>query len=104
MMVYIIYLYLGFKTAPHGIIEGVADFLRLKSKFDENWCKTKGGNWSDGYSKTAFFFEWVEKSHFNFVHNLNSRLKFESWSDRIVLELTGSTIEELWDSYQKTFD
>ncbi|KAJ1546102.1 hypothetical protein HK096_005541, partial [Nowakowskiella sp. JEL0078] len=75
------------KKAPSGVIEGIADYVRLRSGLGaKHWKEEIGGNWDNGYSKTAYFFKWIEddmrpetSSSSCFVQSLNSSLAVESW-------------------------
>ncbi|KKK20579.1 hypothetical protein ARAM_004037 [Aspergillus rambellii] len=52
--------------APGGLVEGVADFVRLKAGLDPpHWnrpssAKERGGKWDQGYQHTAYFLAWLE--------------------------------------------
>lgn len=57
------------KTIPHppgGLIEGIADFVRLKAQLDPpHWKKPQSASerasqWDAGYQHTAYFLAWIE--------------------------------------------
>lgn len=88
--------YLG-QRAPHWIVEGVADYIRLRVGLAaEHWRKGVGGNWEDGYQTTGFFLDWIEESWSGFVVELTKDPCVER-----VEKTTGFAIEKLWESYQK---
>jgi Peptidase of plants and bacteria len=51
---------------PSGLIEGIADFVRLKAGLvPPHWkrpssAKDRGSKWDEGYQRTAFFLDWLE--------------------------------------------
>ncbi|KAJ5752903.1 hypothetical protein N7520_009820 [Penicillium odoratum] len=51
---------------PGGLIEGIADFVRLKAGLEPpHWKKPKSAaerakNWDAGYQETAYFLAWIE--------------------------------------------
>ncbi|OAT04312.1 PBSP domain-containing protein [Blastomyces gilchristii SLH14081] len=67
---------------PSGLIEGIADFVRLKAGLvPPHWKRPmskpeRGGRWDQGYQITAFFLEWIEdvKVGEGAVGMLNDRL------------------------------
>jgi hypothetical protein len=68
----------------------------------EHWKREKGGRWNDGYSRTAYFFDWIEKrAEKDFVSKLNLSLKTNKWSKGLIKDITGTNVEELWDDYQR---
>lgn len=58
----------GFGSAPGGLIEGIADFVRLRAGLGaEHWRRpgrrneVEGGyTWDAGYERTAFFLDWLD--------------------------------------------
>ncbi|MCJ1429679.1 hypothetical protein MMC29_007594 [Sticta canariensis] len=97
----------GIGTAPSGLIEGIADFVRLKAGLSPpHWKKEYGGDWDAGYQHTAYFLEWLENIYgVGSVRKINDRLRErkyiegEFWKD-----LFGKDVCELWEDYSKTFD
>ena len=52
-------------TAPGGLIEGIADFVRLKAGLaPPHWKRSEvPGRWDEGYQRTAYFLEWLEREY-----------------------------------------
>lgn len=59
----------GHGTAPGGLIEGIADWIRLRAGLGApHWKRPEKKEdiegrweWDAGYEKTAFFLEWLER-------------------------------------------
>ncbi|KAJ3208269.1 hypothetical protein HDU67_006924 [Dinochytrium kinnereticum] len=92
--------------ASGGLIEGVADWVRLVNQLEPpHWKRKKGGKWDDGYNTTAYFLDWIEKGkgRSGFVNRLNSSMDSEEeWDEEIFLKLTGRSVDQLWREYQNS--
>ncbi|GAA5859742.1 hypothetical protein JCM8547_007008 [Rhodosporidiobolus lusitaniae] len=93
---------------PWGVIEGVADWVRLESGAGaRHWREHRqeeGRGWDAGYETTGFFLRWLS-SHLSEPHlvpRLNLALRNSSWEDGRHLRklLKGEEVEELWRAYQ----
>ncbi|TGZ83797.1 BSP-domain-containing protein [Ascodesmis nigricans] len=97
----------GSGTAPGGLIEGIADWIRMKDGFiNPNW-KRGGKKWDDGYQNTAYFLDWVEQTEENakeLVRRINWRLGDMKWDNRWWEDLVGVPVDELWDRYVAFYD
>ena len=92
-------------TAPQGLIEGVADFVRLKAGLDPpHWKKEADGNWDAGYQHTGYFLEWVESTFGEgSVKKVNDGLKGKKYKEGEFWKgLFGKEVGELWKDYGKT--
>lgn len=92
------------QTAPIGLIEGIADFVRLKSGYlDPNWVKPGGGNnWDEGYSVTARFLDYCNSLKDGFVADLNGKMR-DGYSNDFFMELLGKTVDQLWADYKAKY-
>jgi len=137
------YQYNCLGTAPGGLIEGIADFVRLRSNLSPpHWkrpgsksavtnppepratqapgvespqkdmsedpvkVEADGDKWDDGYQKTAYFLDWLDK---NYGHGIIARMnetmrttKYEEnefWTSLFGEE---QNIDVLWKKYQKS--
>jgi hypothetical protein len=73
---------IGPPRPPSGLVEGIADFVRLKAGFfPPHWRRPSRSadlppSWDAGYQRTAFFLEWLEDVHVKpgAIGMLNDRL------------------------------
>ena len=104
------YQYDGSQTAPGGLIEGIADFVRLKADlgpphwFDENGKPKRGTKWDAGYQNTAFFLDWLEENNgLGTVGRINEALREGKYDEQAGFweELfgKGKSIDVLWSEY-----
>ncbi|KAJ3022705.1 hypothetical protein HKX48_005475 [Thoreauomyces humboldtii] len=93
-----VHVWQAYRTpAPHWIVEGVADYVRLRAGLGAaHWKRGVGGSWRDGYERTGFFLDWVETIFPGFVFEL-TRKPCES----TVVEKTGESPDSLWNMYQE---
>ena len=97
----------GFSTLPVGLVEGIADYFRLKGGYPSvNWKDKpkKGGKWQNGYAECAYFLAWVESTKMkdHLVVKLNQALLSEIWGNEIWKELAGADIDELFKEFNET--
>lgn len=87
--------------APSGLIEGIADYVRLKSGYiSETWVEPGGGNrWDEGYDVTARFLDYLERVRSGLVAELNRKMRNE-YSDDYFRQLLGKPVDELWTEYK----
>ena len=96
----------GQGAAPGGLIEGVADFVRLKAGLSPpHWKRKLDCNWDAGYEPTAYFLEWIEKSFGGgSVRRINERLRTEKYEEKAFWnDLFKTDVRELWKQYTKEF-
>lgn len=94
-------------TAPGGLIEGIADFVRLKADLSPpHWKKEGGGQWDAGYQHTGYFLEWIERSYGDgSVRKINHALKDKQYEeDDFWEQLFGKKISLLWKEYEGSLD
>ena len=85
-----------------GLVEGIADYVRLKMGFSpSHWKRNGSGSYFDGYETTGYFLNWIEKSGLNehFVKRLNYLVAANGYTDSLFIELTGCDVETLWANY-----
>ncbi|KAL8653540.1 MAG: hypothetical protein Q9226_003813 [Calogaya cf. arnoldii] len=95
----------GHGTAPGGLIEGIADFVRLKAGLSPpHWKKGKKGSWDKGYEHTGYFLGWIESKYGkDSVRRVNEALMNKRYDEEAFwMGLFGKQVKELWDEYCET--
>jgi hypothetical protein len=96
----------GQGTAPGGLIEGIADWVRLKAGFaPPHWRRSADDKWDAGYERTAYFLEFLEEKHGgDVVRRINEGLRGCRYDEGEFWEkCCGHSIDKLWKGYQKSF-
>ncbi|KAK7343492.1 hypothetical protein VNO77_12276 [Canavalia gladiata] len=91
----------GNGRTPSGLIEGIADFVRLKANYvPSHWVKAgEGQKWDQGYDVTARFLDYCDTLKNGFVAQLN-RFMRSDYSDQFFVQLLGKTVHQLWQDYK----
>lgn len=99
------YQYDGKGSCPGGLIEGIADWVRLKAGLaPPHWKKAGEGEWDAGYDRTAYFLEYLEVRYGEgTVGRLNEKLRTDEYqTKRFWAELLGRPVKQLWMDYGKS--
>lgn len=94
--------YNGFDTCPGGLIEGIADWVRLNCDLaPPHWSKVSKGEWDSGYEHTGYFLDYIEKRFGSgSIRRVNEKLRSNEYDhDTFWQELFGHTVEKLWKEY-----
>ncbi|KAF2402016.1 BSP-domain-containing protein [Trichodelitschia bisporula] len=92
-------------TCPSGLIEGIADWVRLKSNMvPPHWKQEGGGDWDAGYQHTAYFLEYLEtRFGQGTVVAINERLCDRDYVEKgFWIHCCGCEVQELWDDYGRS--
>ncbi|KAI0684756.1 plant basic secretory protein [Cytidiella melzeri] len=91
---------------PGGLVEGVADWVRLRAGYaPPHWKEGRGGTWDAGYEATGYFLDWIEERYgYGVVQELNGTLGKRAYDEVIFKELTGRKIKKLWQLYREHLD
>lgn len=94
----------GNGSTPSGLIEGIADFVRLKSGYiPSHWVQPgQGDKWDRGYDVTARFLDYCEGLRTGFVAELNKKMRYTYNVDYFV-DLVGKTVDQLWSDYKAAY-
>lgn len=98
----------GQGAAPGGLIEGIADWVRLQCGLaPPHWNKKeRSGKWDAGYQNTAYFLEYLEgRFGKGTARNLNEALRVGKYEEKAFWTGTlGRPVEQLWGDYCKTWE
>ncbi|KAK3306975.1 peptidase of plants and bacteria-domain-containing protein [Chaetomium strumarium] len=89
-------------TCPGGLIEGIADWVRLRCALSPpHWKKDTHGGWDRGYQHTAYFLEYLEaRFGEGTIRRLNEKLRQRKYkTESFWPELLGSSVEKLYSDY-----
>ncbi|KAL2023378.1 hypothetical protein VTK56DRAFT_2735 [Thermocarpiscus australiensis] len=89
-------------TCPGGLIEGVADWVRLNCNLGPpHWKRETEGDWDRGYQHTAYFLQYLElRFGAGTTRRLNEKLRRHKYSaESFWPELLGSSVEQLYADY-----
>ncbi|RDB28466.1 hypothetical protein Hypma_016036 [Hypsizygus marmoreus] len=88
-------------SCPGGLIEGVADYVRLRANLaPPHWRRHPGGTWDAGYETTGYFLHWLEERYGDgTVQELNAKLDGVQYDERIFKRTTGRPVMKLWRIY-----
>ncbi|MCG8556990.1 MAG: basic secretory family protein [Proteobacteria bacterium] len=93
------------KGVPGGLIEGVGDYVRAKAGYVALSTRRRGGRWDGGYNTTGWFLMWMDEQYPESVYRLNLTMDShdgKAWTTSAFVDLTGQTVDELWNAYQAT--
>lgn len=94
-------------SAPGGLIEGIADWVRLKAGYaPPHWRRHGDCEWDAGYERTGFFLEWLEKDHGgDVVRRLNQALNGCTYdAEKVWQGCCGKSIGSLWTEYKASLE
>jgi len=101
------YQYNAFGTCPGGLIEGIADWVRLNANLSPpHWKKEATGNWDAGYEHTGYFLEYLEQRFGKgTIRKMNEKLRIQKYEEkRFWTELLGRPVEQLWGDYSEALE
>lgn len=95
-------------TCPGGLVEGIADWVRLNSNLaPPHWDRTKRADkWDAGYQNTGYFLEYLENRYGSgTISKMNEKLRTDTYEEkRFWTELLGRPVEQLWSDYGEAVD
>ncbi|KAG6652528.1 uncharacterized protein LOC122311704 [Carya illinoinensis] len=94
----------GNGEAPGGLIEGIADFVRLKSGYiPSHWVQPgQGDRWDQGYDVTARFLDYCNDLRNGFVADLNKKM-INGYNVNYFVNLLDKSVDQLWSDYKALY-
>jgi hypothetical protein len=98
----------GQNAAPGGLIEGIADWVRLRAGLAaRHWKREAEGEWDEGYQHTGYFLEYLERRFGEgTVRKINAKLREGKYEEKVFWKelFEGTTVGELWKDYGKSLE
>ncbi|KAK4506015.1 hypothetical protein PRZ48_003980 [Zasmidium cellare] len=92
-------------TCNGGLIEGIADWVRLRAGLAaKHWKQEADGDWDGGYQHTGFFLEYLENRFGpGTVRKINICLRKGKYDEKDVFGscCEGHKVDELWEDYRE---
>ncbi|KAI1813177.1 BSP-domain-containing protein [Poronia punctata] len=100
------YQYNGQGHAPAGLIEGIADWVRLGANLaPPHWRRGEEvkGKWDAGYQHTAFFLQYLEERFGEgTVRRINDGLRGKKYEEKpFWTGILGRSVQDLWGDYKQ---
>jgi hypothetical protein len=92
-------------TCPGGLIEGIADWVRLHSDLaPPHWKQESNGDWDAGYQHTGYFLDYLEKRFgAGTVVKINERLRNRDYLEEDFWHVCcGHPVKSLWEAYGRS--
>ena len=90
-------------TCPGGLIEGIADWVRLRSGWvPAHWRQKTKGPWDRGYEHTGYFLDYLERRFGpGTVRRINRCLMKGPYDERELFSecCEGEKVDDLWKKY-----
>ena len=91
---------------PGWLVEGIADYIRL-AHFEPQARRPRinpdKARYTDSYKTTAIFLEWAERTYnHHLIRSLNQALRQGRFKLDLFKEITGKTVDELWQEFIAT--
>ncbi|KDP45915.1 hypothetical protein JCGZ_15475 [Jatropha curcas] len=91
----------GNGKTPGGLIEGIADLVRLKANYaPSHWVQPgQGERWDQGYDVTSRFLDYCNDLRDGFGADLNKKMRSD-YKVEYFVELLGKPVHQLWNEYK----
>ncbi|KAK4889681.1 hypothetical protein LTR27_011573 [Elasticomyces elasticus] len=90
-------------TCNGGLIEGVADYVRLNAGLAaKHWRQEANGKWDGGYQHTGYFLQYLEQRFgAGTIKRLNQGLREGQYDEKKLFGgcCSGKEVEQLWKDY-----
>ncbi|XP_018500070.2 uncharacterized protein LOC103935499 [Pyrus x bretschneideri] len=94
----------GNGQAPGGLIEGIADYVRLKAGYaPSHWVQPgQGDRWDRGYEVTAWFLDYLNSLKNGFVAEMNKKMR-SGYNANYFVDILGKNVDQLWSEYKAKY-
>ncbi len=103
-----------FDDGGGALVEGMADFVRIRAGHHHMNRRGPGGAWTEAYTTSGFFFSWLagpgglqtdgrEPADPDIGWAINQRMHGD-WSEQVFVDRLGSDVDALWTEYQTAID
>ena len=100
-----------FNRGSGGLIEGMADFVRVRAGHHRMNRRRPGGAWTDAYTTSGFFFSWLAgpgglqtdgrmPADPDIGWAINQQMR-DQWSEQVFVDRLGQNVNTLWNEYQQ---
>lgn len=102
-LTHVIQAYPNSRNKPGWLVEGIADYIRLwkyEPEVPRPHIDRQQASYRDSYRTTAAFLAWASwKYDKRLIHRLDKSLRAGVYTDAIWLEVTGKSVDALWDEF-----
>lgn len=95
-------------TCPGGLIEGVADYVRLRAGLGaKHWKQEASGSWDAGYQHTGYFLDYLERRFGDgTVRAINGALRTGKYHEKRLFRecCDGHDVDDLWKDYKEELE
>ena len=100
-----------FDAGGGGLVEGMADFVRIRAGHHRMNRRVKGGAWTDPYTTSGFFFSWLAgpgglqadgraKADPDIGWAINQAMRGSSFDMQVFMKRLDKDVDTLWQEYQ----
>ena len=105
------YQWTGEGTVNGGVVEGVADWVRMRSgvgagHWQRKWGDGNGGGWDAGYETTGWFLDWMGEAYGGLrgkggvVERINQALRHGKYQEDVFWKVVvGEEVDVMWHKY-----
>ena len=99
-----------FDDGGGALVEGMADFVRIRAGHHRMDRRSEGGAWTDAYTTSGFFFSWLAgpgglqtdgrvPADPDIGWAINQQMN-GSWDEQVFVDRVGTDVATLWQEYQ----
>ncbi|ESQ51053.1 hypothetical protein EUTSA_v10023033mg, partial [Eutrema salsugineum] len=94
----------GAGQAPSGLVEGIAEFVRLKAGYAPGYWvgPGRGNRWDECYEVTMRFLDYCNDLRNGLVAELN-KMMWSGYSNGFFVDLLGKDVNQLWREYEAKY-